>query len=488
MPAHLHSHGPETGPDGEPIPPDPAAVARRRRAVRMMLVALVPVGLATLVGLFLLWPSGGQTAAQQAAESFLPPGTTFPEATVASLEPYECAAATGEAPAQICARAVMVVAEGPSAGDYVQVELPPEVVAEGVAEGDELVLARDPGVETGEPGYAFQDFPRGTPIVALALAFVLVVGVVARFRGLRALLGLGFAFAVLMTFMLPALLDGGPPIWVSLVGSSAIMFVVLYLAHGFSARTTTALLGTMFGLALSAVLGAVSVAVARLTGFSSEESVTLLQFDPTLDFSGLVLAALVVAGLGILNDVTITQASAVWQLHEASPEAGWLELFRRGMAIGRDHIASTVYTIVFAYAGASLPLLLLFELYQRPFWTTLTGSEVGEQVIGTLVAGIALVLAVPVTTLIGALVAAAASSATATPPAAEEQAPAAARAGDQSAGRRPADEPLGRRPADEPLGRRPADGPIGRRATDDPAPRVRGDGPAGGAPRPRDPR
>ncbi|OMQ14120.1 YibE/F family protein, partial [Modestobacter sp. VKM Ac-2676] len=128
----------------------------------------------------------------------------------------------------------------------------------------------------------------------------------------------------------------------------------------------------------------------------------LLQFDPTLDFSGLVLAALVVAGLGILNDVTITQASAVWQLHDVSPEMSWVQLFQRGMAIGRDHIASTIYTIVFAYAGAALPLLMLFEIYQRPFWTTLTGASVGEEVIRTLVGGIALVLAVPVTTLVGA--------------------------------------------------------------------------------------
>ena len=470
MPAHSHSHGPDTGPDGEVRPPDPAAVARRRRAVRLMLVVLVPIGLATLAGLVLLWPSGEQTAAQQAAESFLPPGTTYPEATIASLETYECAEATGEAPAQTCARAVMVIADGESAGDYVQVDLPPEVVAEGVEVGDELVLNRDPGGDSGEATYNFQDFPRGTPIVVLALAFTLVVGAVARLRGLLALLGLGFAFAVLLQFMLPALLDGGSPIWVSLVGSSAIMFVVLYLAHGFSARTTTALLGTLFGLALSAVLGAISVGVARLTGFSSEESVQLLQFDASLDFSGLVLAALVVAGLGILNDVTITQASAVWQLHEASPEAGWLELFRRGMAIGRDHIASTVYTIVFAYAGASLPLLLLFEIYQRPFWTTLTSSEVAEQVIGTLVAGISLVLAVPVTTLIGALVAAAAAS-NATPAAAPAEP-----AGERAA--RPADAGSSpRRVGGHPSGRRPADGPRGPR--DEPGPAT---------PRPRDPR
>jgi uncharacterized membrane protein len=390
-----------------------------------MLFVLVPIGLATLVGLVALWPSSGTTAAQQAAESFLPPGTTYPEATIASLEPYECGQATGTTPAQTCATAVMVVADGDSAGDYVQVDLPPEVVAEGVEVGDELVLNRDPGTGSGSPGYTFQDFPRGSTIVVLALFFTLVVGVVARLRGLLALLGLGFAFVVLLQFMLPALLDGGSPVWVSLVGCSLIMFVVLYLAHGFSARTTTALLGTLFGLGLSAVLGAVAVATARLTGFSSENAVQLLQFDPTLDFSGLVLAATVVVGLGILNDVTITQASAVWQLREASPAAGWRELFARGMAIGRDHIASTVYTIVFAYAGAALPLLLVFQLYDRPFWTVLTGSEVGEEIIRTFVGGIALVLAVPVTTLIGALVATAASATAPAPASSARPAPTA---------------------------------------------------------------
>jgi uncharacterized membrane protein len=406
VPAHTHSHGPELE------TADPAVTARRQRAVRLMLVVLVPVGLATLVGLGVLWPSGTQSAAQQAADTFMPPGTTYPEATIASLQTYECAAATATVPAQTCATAVMVIADGPSAGDYVQVDLSSDVVAEGVAVGDELVLNRDPGTDGGDPTYAFVDFPRGTPIITLAVFFTVVVAAVARFRGLLALAGLGFAFVVLLRFMLPALLDGGSPLWVSLVGSSAIMFVVLYLAHGFSARTTTALLGTLFGLALSAVLGAVAVAAAHLTGFNSEETTTLLQFDPTLDFSGLVVAATVVAGLGILNDVTITQASAVWQLHEAAPTAGWRELFGRGMAIGRDHIASTIYTIVFAYAGAALPLLLLFELYQRPFWTVLTGSEVGEEVIRTLVGGIALVLAVPLTTLIGALVATAATRGT----------------------------------------------------------------------------
>jgi uncharacterized membrane protein len=123
-----------------------------------------------------------------------------------------------------------------------------------------------------------------------------------------------------------------------------------------------------------------------------------------------VLAGVVVAGLGVLNDVTITQASAIWQLKDASPEATWRELYRRGMAVGRDHIASTVYTLVFAYAGAALPLLILFDLSPQPWGVTLTSSTVGEEVVRTLVGSIALVLAVPVTTAVGAFFATAAGT------------------------------------------------------------------------------
>jgi uncharacterized membrane protein len=161
-------------------------------------------------------------------------------------------------------------------------------------------------------------------------------------------------------------------------------------------------------LTLVAVLGSVAVSVARLTGLTTDETTTLQALDPTLSFSGLVLAGVVVAGLGVLNDVTITQASAIWQLKEVSPEISWRELYRRGMAVGRDHIASTVYTIVFAYAGAALPLLLLFDLYSRPVTVSLFSSAVAEEVIRTLVGAIALVLAVPLTTAVGAFFAVAA--------------------------------------------------------------------------------
>ena len=377
-----------------------------------MLLLLVPVGLATVVGLVVLWPADEPTRAEQAAVQFSPPGTTYPEGRVSSVEPFDCSipGGGGQVAQQLtCATVVVEVLEGDGAGEFQQLELPAEVYAGGIDVGDVLVLTRDPGAQGGT-GYAFFDYDRDVPIIALTLTFAVVTVAVARLRGLASLVGLAFAFFIMLQVLLPGLLGDSPPALISLVGSAAIMFVVLYLAHGFSARTTTALVGTLFGLTLVAVLGAVAVATARLTGLTSEETVTLQGYDPTLDFSGLVLAGIAVAGLGVLNDVTITQASAIWQLHEVDPEMTWGDLFRRGMAVGRDHIASTVYTIVFAYAGAALPLLLLFEVYPTPFWTIVTSSALAEEVIRTMVGAIALVLAVPVTTAAGAFFAKAAGS------------------------------------------------------------------------------
>jgi uncharacterized membrane protein len=323
------------------------------------------------------------------------------------MEPHDCS--VDPANRATCANAVVEVLEGEGKGDFQQIQIDADVFSSGVAKGDTLVVTRDGGADGG-PSYQFFDYERGTPIIVLAVVFAVVVGMVARMRGLASLLGLAFAFVVLLKFVLPGLLADDSPTLVGLVGSSAIMFVVLYLAHGFSARTTTALVGTLFGLTLVAVLGSLAVSAARLTGLTSEETFRLHGYAPSVSFSGIVLAGVVVAGLGVLNDVTITQASAIWQLHEVSPDISWRELYTRGMAVGRDHIASTVYTIVFAYAGAGLPALLLLELYSMPFWTAVTSSALAEEVVRTLVGAIALVLAVPVTTAAGAFFAKAANT------------------------------------------------------------------------------
>jgi hypothetical protein len=186
------------------------------------------------------------------------------------------------------------------------------------------------------------------------------------------------------------------------------MFVVLYAAHGFSARTTTALVGTLFGLILIALLGWGATRWAHLTGVAAEDDYVLAAAAPNLSLTSVVMCGIILAGLGVLNDVTITQASAVWELADGQDPDGegrrQRRLFSRAMRIGRDHIASTIYTIAFATAGASLSVLLLIAVYDRPLLQVLQTEQFAGEVIRTLVGSIGLVLAVPLTTAIGVAV------------------------------------------------------------------------------------
>ncbi|WP_084130680.1 YibE/F family protein [Demequina sp. NBRC 110055] len=284
-------------------------------------------------------------------------------------------------------------------------------------DGDELELA-DPGLttfeyqvgdevralqlDTGE--VVFGDFERGSPMLLLLVVYVLLVVAIARWRGLGALLGLLAAFGVVIFFTVPALFDGANPLVVALVTGAGALFVLLYLAHGVNARTTTAYLGTLAGLLITALLAWWAVGASRLTGIWSEDGTHLELAGRAVDLQGLVLCGIIIAGLGVLNDVTVTQSSAVWELRAARPDISRWSLFARGMRIGRDHIASTVYTIAFAYVGAALPTLMLVTLYDNSLATTLTSAEIAEEVVRTLVTSIGLVLAVPLTTGIAALV------------------------------------------------------------------------------------
>ena len=245
------------------------------------------------------------------------------------------------------------------------------------------------------------------------MLFAVAVVAVARWRGFASLIGLAFAGFILVKFMFPALVAGSNPVMVGLIGSSAIMFVVLYAAHGFSARTSTALVGTLFGLILIAVLGLAASRWAHLTGVASEEDFVLSAAAPDLRLTSVVLCGIIVAGLGVLNDVTITQASAVWEL--ADEGQGQRHLFAKAMRIGRDHIASTVYTIAFATAGATLSVLLLISIYNRPLLQVVQTEQFAEEIIRTLVGSIGLVLAVPLTTAVGVAVVRASRSAVAPP-------------------------------------------------------------------------
>jgi len=255
----------------------------------------------------------------------------------------------------------------------------------------------------GDVFYAFRGVDRTPVSIALAVMFVVAVIAVARWKGFFALLGLVVAGGVLVRFIIPGILLGKPGVLVAIVGSTAIMFVVVYVAHGISIRTSTALAGTMLGLVVTAGLGYASVYLAKLTGFAEETEWDLQNLAPGLDFRQLLIAGLIIGGLGVLNDTTITQAAAVFELRAAAPAMSRREIFASGMRIGRDHIASTIYTIVFAYAGGALVVIMLVYFTSESLLLTINQEMFASEIIRTLGSSIGLILSVPITTGIAAL-------------------------------------------------------------------------------------
>jgi uncharacterized membrane protein len=254
-------------------------------------------------------------------------------------------------------------------------------------------------------GYTLVDFERGTPMLVLALIFVLAVLLFARLRGALSLLGLGISLAVVLVFVVPAILDGEPPLAVAVVGSLAVALVTIPLAHGRGPKSLAAVLGTAASLLLTALLASVFTEAAHLTGFSSEEATFLQVSGADLSLEGLLLAGMVIGALGVLDDVTVSQASTVLALRGAAPELGFGELFGRALRVGRDHVSATVNTLVLAYVGASLPVLLIFSSADIGLGDALNLEVVAKEVVATLVGSIGLIAAVPVTTALAALLA-----------------------------------------------------------------------------------
>ena len=401
---HAHSHA-----DEAPLtrPELRQRAELRRRAVVLLSWILAPLAVLTIAAMVLMWPITDSAPPPAGNPYAAAPGASIDRGTVQHTKTEDCSANAGGMVGTSCFVAYTAV-DGLA---EVPVVVSPDIEqSRGVKVGDTISylnlsgLAAITGAEHNGPQYVFMDFVRTVPMGLLAVLYALVVVAVARWRGLRAMVGLGGAFGVLAWFILPALAQGQPPLLVALVGSSAIMFGVLYFAHGFSVRTSTALLGTLFGLGVTAGLAAWAVDAATLTGTSGHNAYQLANLTSGMSLSGMILCGLVISGLGVLNDVTITQSSAVWELHEMAPHTTARELFSSAMRIGRDHIASTVYTIAFAYAGSALPVLLMVSLYDQRLLTALTGAELAEEIVRILVGSIGLVLAIPVTTAVAVAV------------------------------------------------------------------------------------
>lgn len=376
------------------------AVVRGRQALAGLVAVLV---IATALGLVLLRPDGGQAAEPLPETGERVRGTVTAAAAVSceGPEPDALGEDLGSGDGG-CQRVTVRIDEGSDEG--ASVEQVGGANATGRTDvGDRVVLIRSPGDLPLEERYQLSDVQRGRSLAGLALLFAIAVVALGRVRGLLALAGLGVSLLVLVLWLVPALLDGRPPLLTATVGASAVMLIVLLLGHGPSVRTATAVVGTAASLLLTLALATLFAELASLSGLTSDEASFVQALFGDLDLRGLLLAGIVIGALGILDDVTVTQVSTVYELRAADPAMPVRALYNAGLRVGRDHVASLVNTLLLAYAGASLPLLVVFTTSGEGLVGTLTNGPVAEEVVRTLVGSIGLVAAVPITTALAAL-------------------------------------------------------------------------------------
>lgn len=363
------------------------ALERPPRRVSPLQATVVTIVVAVLVGLVWLWPNSAEVVDDQ------PPAQDLRTATVTdvtTLPPDESGLEQ--------VRVTFDLDDAPTTDrtttiDTLVDQLPP------LQAGDGIVV-----IEAGEAGdLVIVDLQRSSPLWWLLALFVTMVVLVTRWQGVRSLLGLGLSLVVVVRFVVPGILTGQPPVLVALVGSMAIMVATLLLTHGPSTRTSIAIVGTTVALVATIGLAVVFIDWAGITGLASDDAQFARVLVDDLDVAGLVLAGLIVATLGVLDDVTVGQASTVWALHDTDPGLTTPRLFRSAMSVGRDHIASTVNTLVLAYAGASLTLLVVFSTSGRPLADIVVSEVVATEVVKTLVGSLGLVAAVPITTWLASL-------------------------------------------------------------------------------------
>lgn len=285
-------------------------------------------------------------------------------------------------------------------GEQVGIQAPPAGAVTSVGVGDDIVVGF---AETAPPGnqYSFLDVDRSTSLLSLIALFGIGVLALSGWKGAASLLSLGLTLLVIGVYVLPALLGGGSPMAIALTTAAVVMLVVMYATYGVSVRSTVALTGTLLGLVLAAVIGTGFIVAGNLRGFSEESQVLRgLLGEGQLQFEGLLLAGLIIGALGVLDDVTVTQTATVWELAAADLDAPRRSIFTAAMRVGRAHVSATVNTLVLAYVGASLPLLLVLSALGTSWTDAIFTEPVATEIVRGLAGSLGIIAAVPLTTLI----------------------------------------------------------------------------------------
>jgi uncharacterized membrane protein len=395
MGSHRHSHKRDSDLDSSWI--DPEKESRLHKALLAILLPLTFLGMFTI---FTSWP-GGNLLIDKGIFGYVE-NSEFYTVEVQTIEKFDCVAngatqdSTGNFSTAQCAHISAKLLTGPNSGEIAKFDVQPTIVDFGIHSGDKVSVVSIP-IETGNE-YVFNDFERTNGIYILFVVFLVIVFITAGIGGMRALVGLAITFGLLIVYLLPSLIQGQQVVYAVGGVVLAITSLVLYLVHGFSLKTGSAIVGTLCGSVIAMVGALWSTEALRLTGIAGDEELILSAVASQVKLSNLLIASMVIAGFGALNDVTVTQSSAVWELASANEKQTWRQLFFGGMRIGRDHIASSIYTIAFAYVGSALVILMLIVAASPPFARLINDEVVAQELALIMVGSIALALSTPITT------------------------------------------------------------------------------------------
>ena len=373
---------------------------RPSRLVTLVLATTTLLAGVTVGGLIKLWPHGPRRHV---------PGITAVKtdgAVVKTIAARRCS----DLGFETCFRLGLKLLDGSDKGTTTTVTVGKTTGYTSFGVGDHVRVFRNPPPPSGYRGpsagrYSFYDYDRRMPLAWLAAVFVVLLLFGSRLAGVRALVGLGASLALVVFFVIPSILAGHSALAVALVGSLAVLLATIPISYGLGPKAVAAWLGTALSLLFAVGLAAIFTSLTHLTGTDSEQAVNLATSDSHVSLHGLLLAGMIVGALGVLVDLTVSQASTVIALRRANRSLGFGGLFRGALEVGHDHIAATVNTLVFAYAGAALPTLLIFSVAGTSFTDAINSETVAGEVVATLVGAIALVLSMPLTTALAAMLA-----------------------------------------------------------------------------------
>ncbi len=272
--------------------------------------------------------------------------------------------------------------------------------------GDHIEVLKTQGPDNDTIYYA-TDFVRRVPLAMLGVLFCAVAAIVGRGKGVRAVLGMAFSLAVIIFAVVPLIISGWSPVVVALIGSTLILAASVYFVHGLGWTSHAALVATIIAAALALGLAELFAGLSHLSGFGTEEATFIDQMSQQMgtpvNVRGLLIAGMIVGALGALTDSTIAQAAVIRELSGVNPFLSWRKLYISGMKVGFDHIGSLINTLVLAYVGSALPIFVLFSLGQQSFYRVINLEMIASEVVHALIGSIALMLAVPISTLIAAV-------------------------------------------------------------------------------------